>query len=92
MSEPVPRRPDPMIAVIAGVAVGVVLAAARHPQPGMFVVAAALAVGAVLRVVLRPRSAGSLVVRSRQLDVLVLMTLALAIGVIAAVTPFPPGR
>jgi hypothetical protein len=33
-----------------------------------------------------------LVVRSRQLDVLVLLTLAIAIGVIAAVTPFPAGR
>jgi hypothetical protein len=81
-----------MFAVIAGVAVGVVIAAARHPQPGMYVIAVALAAGALLRLVLRPRSAGSLVVRSRQLDVLVLLTLAIAIGVIAAVTPFPPGR
>ena len=81
-----------MLAVIAGVAAGVVIAAARHPQPGMYVVAAALAIGAVLRMVLRPGSAGSLVVRSRQLDVLVLATLAVAIGVIAAVTPFPAGR
>jgi hypothetical protein len=80
-----------MIGVIVGVAVGVALAAARHPQPGMFVVAGALAVGAVLRIVLRPRSAGSLVVRSRQLDVVMLMTLAVGIGVIAAVTPFPAG-
>jgi hypothetical protein len=46
----------------------------------------------VLRLVLRPRAAGSLVVRSRQLDVLVLMTLAITTGVLAAVTPFPAGR
>jgi hypothetical protein len=92
MTEPVRRRPDPLLVVIAGVAAGVVIAAARHPQPGMYVVAGALALGAVLRLVLRPRAAGSLVVRSRQLDVLVLMTLAVAIGVIAAVTPFPAGR
>ena len=92
MTDPLRRRRDPLVAVIAGVALGVVLAAAKHPQPGMFVVAGALAVGAVLRVVLRPRSAGSLVVRSRQLDVLLLVTLAVAIGVIAAVTPFPAGR
>ena len=92
MTEPVRRRPDPMFAVIAGVAAGVVIAAARHPQPGMYVIAVALGLGAVLRLVLRPRSAGSLVVRSRQLDVLVLLTLAVAIGVLAAVTPFPPGR
>jgi hypothetical protein len=81
-----------LIGVLLGVAAGVVIAAARHPQPGMFVVAAALAVGAVLRLVLRPRAAGSLVVRSRQLDVLVLVTLAITIGVLAAVTPFPAGR
>jgi hypothetical protein len=92
VTEPVRRRIDPMFAVIAGVAAGVVIAAARHPQPGMYVIAVALAAGALLRLVLRPRSAGSLVVRSRQLDVLVLLTLAVAIGVIAAVTPFPAGR
>jgi hypothetical protein len=92
VTEPVRRRPDPLLVVVAGVAAGVVLAAARHPQPGMYVVAGALALGAVLRLVLRPRAAGSLVVRSRQLDVLVLMSLAVAIGVIAAVTPFPAGR
>lgn len=92
LTRPPRRRLDPLIGVILGVAVGVVIAAVRHPQPGMFVVSAALAVGAVLRLVLRPRAAGSLVVRSRQLDVLVLVTLAITIGVLAAVTPFPPGR
>ena len=86
------RRPDPLLLVLAGVAAGVIVAAARHPQPGMYVVASALGLGAVLRLFLRPRAAGSLVVRSRQLDVLVLTTLAVVIGVIAAVTPFPTGR
>ena len=92
LARPPRRRPDPLIGVILGVAVGVAIAAARHPQPGMFVVSATLAVAAVLRLVLRPRAAGSLVVRSRQLDVLVLVTLAITIGVLAAVTPFPAGR
>jgi len=91
LSRPVRRRPDPIIGVIAGVAIGVVIAAVHHPQPGMFVVATALMVGAVLRLVLRPRAAGSLVVRSKQVDVFVLVALAVAIGVIAAVTPFPGG-
>jgi F0F1-type ATP synthase assembly protein I len=92
VAHPVRRRRDPLFAVLVGVAAGVILAAVRHPQPGMYVVAGALGLGAVLRLVLRPRDAGSLVVRSRQLDVLVLMTLAVAVGVIAALTPFPPGR
>jgi hypothetical protein len=49
LNRPVRRRPDPLIGVILGVAAGVVIAAARHPQPGMFVVSAAFAVGARVR-------------------------------------------
>jgi len=55
----------------------------------MLVIAGTLAVAAVLRLVLRPRAAGSLVVRSRQVDVVVLAVLAAAVGVLALVTPFP---
>jgi hypothetical protein len=55
----------------------------------MLVIAGTLAVGALLRLVLRPRDAGSLVVRSRQVDVVLLAGLAAAIGVLALVTPFP---
>jgi hypothetical protein len=91
MSEapPARRRIDPLLAVVVGVAVGIAVAALRQPQAGMFVTSGALAVGAVLRLVLRPRQAGSLVVRSRQVDVLILAGLAVAVGVMAAVTPFP---
>ena len=89
---PVHRRPDPMLLVVAGVAVGVGIAAWHRPQPGMYVVAAALALGAVLRLLLRPRAAGSLVVRSRRVDVTLLGLLAVAVGVLAAVTPFPAGK
>lgn len=86
---PVRRRLDPLLLVVAGVAAGIVVAVLRRPQPGMLVIAGTLAVAAVLRLVLRPRAAGSLVVRSRQVDVLVLAVLATAIGVLALVTPFP---
>jgi hypothetical protein len=86
---PVRRRPDPMLFVVAGVIVGIVVVVLRRPQPGMLVIAGTLAVAAVLRLVLRPRAAGSLVVRSRQVDVVVLASLATAIGVLALVTPFP---
>jgi hypothetical protein len=88
---PARRRVDPLLAVVAGVGVGILVAALRQPQAGMFIASAALAVGAVLRLVLRPRQAGSLVVRSRQVDVLILAGLAVAVGVMAAVTPFPSG-
>ena len=82
------RRPDPIWGVLAGVAVGIALAAAHHSQPGMYVVAGALALGAVLRLVLRPRAAGSLVVRSRRVDVGTLVVLAVAVASITAATPF----
>jgi hypothetical protein len=85
-------RPDPLLLVLAGVVTGVVMAAVHRPQPGMYVVSGALALGALLRLVLRPRAAGSLVVRSRQVDVATLTLLATAVGVIAAVTPFPSGQ
>jgi len=86
---PIRRRPDPLVLVVLGVGVGVVVALLRRPQPGMLVIAGTLAVGALLRLVLRPRDAGSLVVRSRQVDVVLLAGLAAAIGVLALVTPFP---
>jgi hypothetical protein len=86
---PARRRVDPLVLVLAGVVVGIVVAVLRRPQPGMLVIAGTLAVAAVLRLVLRPRAAGSLVVRSRQVDVVVLAVLAAAVGVLALVTPFP---
>jgi Na+/proline symporter len=89
---PVRRAPDPLVLLVVGVAAGVVVAALRRPQPGMFVVAASLAVGGVLRLVLRPRDAGSLVVRTRRIDVIVLFGLAVGVAVLAAVTPFPGGH
>lgn len=91
-THPPARRLDPLAAVVVLVAVGVVVAALRHPQVGMYVACGGLAVGAVLRLLLRERDAGSLVVRLRRIDVLVLAALAIALGVLAAVTPFPNGK
>ena len=81
-----------MLLVLLGVGIGIAVAALHQPQPGMFVIAATLAIGGVLRLLLRPRDAGSLVVRNRHLDVAVLFGLAVAVAVLAAVTPFPAGR
>jgi hypothetical protein len=80
-------RLDPFWLVLAGVVVGIVIVARHRPATGLYVVAAALAVGAALRLLLRPRTAGLLVVRSRQADVVVLAGLAVALGLIAALTP-----
>jgi hypothetical protein len=90
-----PRRPrrrlDPLLVVLGVVAAGLIVAGLHQPQIGMWIICGALGGAAVLRLVLRERDAGSLVVRIRRLDVLVLSTLAIALGVLAAVTPFPAG-
>ncbi len=85
------RRTDALAPVVVVVAVGVAIAAVHHPRIGMYVAAGGLAAGALLRLVLRERDAGSLVVRIRRIDVVVLGGLAVALGVLAAVTPFPGG-
>jgi hypothetical protein len=93
VSADVPRRRlDPLAAVVAVVAVGVLVAALHHARAGMYVAAGGLASGAALRLMLRERDAGLLVVRRRRIDVVVLAGLALALGVLAAVTPFPHGH
>jgi hypothetical protein len=81
------RRPDPLLLVLVAVIVGIAVALNR-PRIGMYIVCGALAAAAVLRGVMRQRDAGLLVVRGRRLDVTVLTTLAVLIGVFAAVTPF----
>ena len=79
--------------IVAVVAVGVVVAALHHPQIGMYVAAGGLAAGAALRLVLRQRDAGLLVVRRRRVDVVVLAGLALALGVLRGghAVPARPG-
>lgn len=86
------RLPDPLIGVVAGIAAGLLLTWLHHPKLGLYVVAAALAGAALLRLVLPPHDAGLLVVRARLVDVSVLSVLAVALLVLATVTPFPrPG-
>lgn len=85
------RRPDPLAFVVIVVAVGIAIAALHHARTGMLVAAGGLAAGALLRLLLRERDAGSLIVRKRHVDVVVLAGLAVALGVLAAVTPFPTG-
>jgi len=90
-----PRRrfPEPLILVLAGVALGMTLTWLHHPRVGLYLVASSVAVAALLRIVLPGRDAGLLVVRSRLVDGVVLAALAAALIVLASVTPFPaPGH
>lgn len=82
-------RVDPLVAVLVGLAVGLLLTWLHHPRIGMYAISASLGAAALLRVLLRPGEAGLLVVRSRTTDVAVLTALALALLVLASVTPFP---
>lgn len=86
------RRIDPLLGVTVVVAAGLVVAGLHQPQAGMWIICGALAAAAVLRLFLRERDAGSLVVRIRRLDVVTLAGLAVALGVFAAITPFPSGN
>lgn len=93
MSEPGPprRQVDPLLAVLVVVVAGVATVTLHGLRAGLYVIAAGLGSAALLRIVLRPRAAGSLVVRSRHGDVLVLAALAVAIAVLATVTPLAGG-
>jgi hypothetical protein len=80
------------VLVLVLVAVGLVFAGVHQPQIGMWIVCGAIATAAALRLFLRERDAGSLVVRIRRVDVVMLAGLAIALGVFAAITPFPTGQ
>jgi hypothetical protein len=93
-AEPPPeprRRFDPLWPVLAGVGVGVAFVAGHRVRTGLYVVAGALAIAALLRLLLRSRAAALLVVRRRHVDVVFLAALATAIAVLAAVTPLRGG-
>lgn len=83
------RSPDPLLLVLAGLAAGVGLVLDQQIRTGLYVCAGSLVAAALLRLALRPRAAGNLVVRSRHVDVAVLVAAAVAIAVLASVTPFP---
>ena len=82
-------RVDPLLPVALVAVGGLVLTWLHHPRVGMIVIAGALGVAALLRLVLPASEAGLLVVRGRIFDVAVLATLSAAVMVMASVTPFP---
>jgi hypothetical protein len=78
----------PVITVVFLGLAGIVYAAAFHYwRRGLYVVAGACLVGAVLRLVLPARRVGSLAVRSRGVDVATLGVLGVAIALLAGAVP-----
>jgi hypothetical protein len=81
----------PTLFVLAVVAVGLGLIAVDHWRPGAFVVGLGLLCAAGLRLTLRERQAGFLVVRSRGFDAAVLLTLGFALVALANTIPAARG-
>lgn len=77
----------PALAVAAVGLLGVVAAAQHHWRKGLYVVAAALLLGAVLRLVLPARRVGSLAVRGKPVDVGILVLLGLGVALLAGTVP-----
>jgi len=91
VADPVERVPPPgnavLAALVAGAGLALVLTWLAGPTAGGVVLGADLATAAVLRLVLPVRVAGALAVRSRPVDVLVLLVLAVACTSLAWVLP-----
>lgn len=80
---------EPLVWLLVVVTVGLVLIRAHHTRAGLGVIVAAVSVAALLRLILTPRAAGLLAVRTRGFDVAVMTSLALGLGTLLAVVPFP---
>lgn len=86
-AESYPLNPWPLAAVIGVLLGGVVAALLGHWRTASLLVAAALLLGALLRLVLPRRIAGLLVIRRRWIDVTVMAVLAVAVSAVAVIVP-----
>jgi hypothetical protein len=82
---PLGELPIALVLLVAGGGLaGITLG---HWRRGMFLVGLAALVGALLRLVLRSRDAGLLVVRSRVFDVIALGAIGAAVMILTTVVP-----
>ncbi|MEZ0492729.1 DUF3017 domain-containing protein [Kineococcus sp. TBRC 1896] len=78
-----------LLTLVGGIVVALGLTLLAGPVAGGLLLGADLAVAAVLRLVLPVRIAGALAVRSRGIDVAMLLVLAASCLVLAGVVPTP---
>jgi hypothetical protein len=87
------RVPGPgnavLLTLVGGIVAALALTLLAGPTVGGVLLGTDLAVAAVLRLVLPVRIAGSLAVRSRGVDVAMLLVLAVSCLVLAGVVPTP---
>jgi hypothetical protein len=86
------RRPDQHVALLSVLLVlfaGLVVVMTGHLRIGVGIMAGAVWLAAALRALVPAARIGLLAVRSRRLDVLTLLPLALALSVLAVVVPVP---
>jgi hypothetical protein len=84
---PPTNREWPLGVVLAGVALGLVVVVLADFRRGVSLIALAVGLGAALRLTLPLRRCGLLAVRSRGLDVAVLLVLALGTLLLGLVVP-----
>jgi Protein of unknown function (DUF3017) len=80
-------RQLPLLAVLVGVAVGLVMVAFEHWRRGLVVVGLVLVGGGVLRLLLPLRRVGFLAVRSRPVDVVLLVGVGVTLTAFALAVP-----
>ena len=85
-----PSNPWPLMVVLAVLTLGLVLLGLGRWRSASLIIAAAAGVAALLRLVLRARVAGLLVIRRRWVDVVGLAAMAVGIATLAMIVPPAP--
>ncbi|MGY1703235.1 DUF3017 domain-containing protein [Geodermatophilus sp. SYSU D00697] len=80
-------RQLPLLAVLVGVAVGLLMVTVEHWRRGLVVVGLALVGGGVLRLLLPLRRVGFLAVRSRPVDVVLMVGVGVTLAAFALAIP-----
>jgi DUF3017 family protein len=83
-------RQLPLLVVLVAVAVGLGMVALEHWRRGLVVVGLALVAGGLLRLLLPVRRVGFLAVRSRPVDVVLLVGVGVTLTVFALAIPGVP--
>jgi hypothetical protein len=86
---PAPARQLPLVGVLAVVAAGLVVGALGAWRVGALAIGVGIVLAGLLRLALPVRRVGLLAVRSRRLDVAVLLLLGAALVALAASVPSP---